>query len=77
MKNRFSMKFCQKNLLTEKNTMSWENIPASLTCGRAKMPSRPLALAAGATRIEFCYTRAGILDLYERDFQTDFPYHNK
>ena len=33
MKNRLSL--CQKNLLTEKkNTMSWENIPASLTCGR-------------------------------------------
>ena len=28
--------------------MSWENIAASFTCGRAKMPPRSLALAAGA-----------------------------
>ena len=49
MKNRLSIKLCQKNLLTEKkNTMSWENIAASLTCGRAEMLPRSLALAAGA-----------------------------
>ena len=30
--------------------MSWENIPASLTCGRTKMPPLLLALAAGAKR---------------------------
>ena len=35
-------------LLTEKNTKSWENIPPPLTCGKAKMPPRSLALAAGA-----------------------------
>ena len=40
MKNRSSTKLCQKNLFTEKNTMSWENIPASLTCRRAKIPPR-------------------------------------
>ena len=44
IKNRLSIKLRQKNLLAEKNTMSWENIPASLTCGRAKMPPRWLAL---------------------------------
>ena len=36
-------------LLTEKkNTKSWERIPASLACGRAKMPPGSLALAAEA-----------------------------
>ena len=44
MKNRLSIKLRQKNLLTEKNTMRWENIPASPTCRRAKMPPRWLAL---------------------------------
>ena len=48
MKNRLNIKLCQKNILPEKNTMSWKNIPASLTCGRAKMPPRSYALAAGA-----------------------------
>ena len=38
MKNRLSIKLSQKPLLTEKYTMSWENIPALLTCQRAKMP---------------------------------------
>ena len=38
MKNRLSIKLCQKkNLLREKNTMSWENILASLTYGRGKI----------------------------------------
>ena len=32
----------------KKNTMSLKKLPASFTCGRAKMPSRSLALAAGA-----------------------------
>ena len=55
MKNRLSIKLCQKNLLTEKkNTMSWENIAASLTCGRAKMPPRSLELAAGAIIFYTC-----------------------
>ena len=35
-------------LLTENNTMSGENIQASLTCQRTKMPPRRRALAAGA-----------------------------
>ena len=48
MKNRLSITLRQKNLLTEKNTMSWENILASLTCGKAKMPPRSLVVAAGA-----------------------------
>ena len=32
--------------------MSWENIPASLTCEKAKIPPRSLALAAGAIMIQ-------------------------
>ena len=48
MKKRLSIKLCQKNILTEKNRMSWENIPASFTGGRATIPPRPLALATGA-----------------------------
>ena len=48
MKNRLSITLRQKNLLTEKNTMSWENILASLTCGKANMPPRSLVVAAGA-----------------------------
>ena len=44
IKNRLNIKLYQKNLLTEKNTMSWENVPGSLTSGRAKMPPRWLAL---------------------------------
>ena len=51
MKNRLSIKLSQKLLLTEKYTMSWENIPALLTCQRAKMPPRSNALAAGALRL--------------------------
>ena len=48
MKNRLSIILCIKNLSNEKNTMSWTNIPAPLTCDRVKMPPRSLALAAGA-----------------------------
>ena len=33
----------------KKNTMSWKNFPASLTCGGAKMPRCSLALANSVT----------------------------
>ena len=55
MKNRLSIKLCQKSLLTEtknKKTMSWENISASRTCGKAKMAPCSLALAAGAKNMQ-------------------------
>ena len=32
--------------------MSWENIPAFLKCGRAKMPPRSLALVAGSKSMQ-------------------------
>ena len=44
-------------LLIEKYTMSLENIPASLTCGRANMLSYSLALAAEAMMTVKSYRR--------------------
>ena len=49
MKNRLSIQLCLKNLLTEKKKHDeLEKHSSSLTCGRAKMPVRSLALAVEA-----------------------------
>ena len=52
MKNRLTIKSCQKNLLTEKKYDEPGNIPASFTCRRTKTSCCLLTLAVGAINVK-------------------------